>query len=291
MKMLITGSGFIGKFLMENFSKAGHSITGTYRTTVSSLDTNNNQDLTLMQLDLGTSLLNIGPADIIIHTAAVSPDDSAMPSVGEFVSSNIQGTLTVAEYAKRICPRLFVYLSTISVYGKVAVGMVDETTPINRPDIYGATKFTGEVILQEYARFFPTVVIRMPGVVGQNRFKTWLGQILLQAQANKDVVIYNPGSLFNNVIDVSGVAQFLKNVIAYDCKGFDVVTIAASEPVSVYDAVDQIITPLGSRSRIIEREGDRNSFAISIDKAKQKYHFAPLSTRELIRRYVSLNMQ
>jgi nucleoside-diphosphate-sugar epimerase len=151
------------------------------------------------------------------------------------------------------------------------------------------TKHFGERILAESAQTVPVVALRLPGVLGKGDHTSWLSAVLKKAISNEDIEIYNSGSLFNNVIDVSGVAKFLKNVIACYCEGFDVITIAASEPVSVYEAVHQIITEVGSRSRIIEKHSDTNSFTISIDKAKRKYHFAPLSTRELIRRYVNLN--
>ena len=125
--------------------------------------------------------------------------------------------------------------------------------------------------------------------MGKGDHTSWLSAVLKKAISNEDIEIYNPETPFNNAVYLPQLTDLIEVIMCTDIKGFEAVTLGASEPVSVYDAVHQIITEVGSKSRIIEKHSDTNSFTISIDKAKRKYHFAPLSTRELIRRYVNLN--
>ena len=71
--------------------------------------------------------------------------------------------LNALEYSKNNQTKLFIYLSTASIYEKVNINTIDENTEINNPDIYGASKYLGEKIVQMYSDYFDTLVLDYPG--------------------------------------------------------------------------------------------------------------------------------
>lgn len=289
MKILLTGTGFIGKFLIKEFLKDKHQVVGIYRKNKPALDTEEKTNIRLVELDLKAASPCLEAFDVIIHTAAASPDPLLMPSVDEFISSNVQGTLRMADYAKKAAPRIFVYLSSISIYGNVLSDCVDHKTVPHSPDSYGLSKYLAEAILEVYSDFFPTICLRLPGVVGPGNFKAWLGDVLLKARRGQDINIYNPEVLFNNVFDLYELKRFVSELITKKFCGFDAVNLAASEPITIKEVVEYVVSQVGSDSRICEQKANKCSFCISIDKLENKYGFTPLSTKELICRYINEN--
>ena len=292
MNILLTGAtGFVGRYLLDRFVRQGHTVIGVGRNAddLAGLGAKYGDNVTMIQTDLCRGLDYDGHVDIVIHAAAQSSYNCRR--IPEYIDSNVTATLNIAQFARKIQAQRIVYFSSISIYGRVDVPVVDENTDIINPGIYGMTKHLGERILAESAQDVPVVTLRLPGVLGKGDHTSWLSAVLKKATSNEDIEIYNPETPFNNAVYLPQLADLIEVIMCTDIKGFEAVTLGASESVSIYDAVHQIITGVGSRSRIIEKHSDTNSFTISIDKAKRKYHFAPLSTRELIRRYVNLNMK
>jgi len=288
MRLLITGAGgLIGGYLADLFSSQGHEVVATYRATVpKSLATA--PKIKFLKLDIVEGLERIGPVDGIIHAAAhthLIPNSTA----ADYIHSNVTGTLNLARYAKSVDPRVVVYLSTLSVYGSIETSELQEDTPLNRPEMYGLTKYMGEMILREHADSFPTVCIRMPGVVGRGYFTPWLGSVLKRAARNEPITVYNPDSLFNNVVDLMEVQAFIAQVTETEQTGFKVVNLSSVEPINVRQVVELVVSTMGSSSPILEEQSTRQSFSISTEYLMREFDFQPSTTRDIVERYVSEN--
>jgi nucleoside-diphosphate-sugar epimerase len=290
MKILITGSGgFIGKHLVKTFSKRGYEVIATYRNKKPEIE----GFVKLLKLDLSNRILQgLGPVEVVIHTAAVHPNYYSTPTVNDYINSNIRGTFNLAEYFKSMNLRMFVYLSTVSVYGRVEVDRLTEQTPLNMPDIYGLSKYMGEVLLANYTDHFSTLCIRLPGVVGLGNFTPWLGSVLKSVMENSPIYIYNPDSYFNNVVDLLELDKFLCFVIQGGLKrNFDIVNLSALEPITIREVVQLIVSLANSKSEIIEQPADKNSFSIDNEKLINTFKFEPATTKAIVERYVNETMQ
>lgn len=289
MRILITGSGgFIGRHLTASLLVA-NNIIALYRNTKP-----NNLGLTptglkLVNLDLAESLHGLEAVDVIIHTAAhthLIPNSTA----SDYIRSNVNAMLNLASYARLVQPRIFVYLSTLSVYGEITVRELDEDTPLNKPEMYGLSKYMGEHILKEHLSYFPSVCIRLPGVVGPGYFMPWLGKMLLKASRNEPILIFNPDSLFNNVVDVLELHRFISWIIESSFVGFDVFNLAASEPMRIREVIDLTVSLTNSKSVIHEEDSQRQSFSIKTEKIGKLFGFEPETTKTIIGRYVTENL-
>ena len=290
MKVLITGAGgFIGNYLLGSFQSDNNEIIAAYRNHCPEIKDPAAGSVRLVRTDLSESVEGLEPVDVVIHTAGHTnqiPDSTA----DDYIRSNVLGTLNLANYAKAANPRIFIYLSTISMYGEASNLELDEDAPLNNPSIYGYTKYMGELILKDYARYFPSVCIRLPGVVGPGYFKPWIGRVLQKALGNEPISFYNPEFTFNNVVHLADLARFISTVIESGAQGYNYVTLAADAPMAIRDVVQLIINLTGSGSQALENDTNKSSFLIRQDKIKDVYQFQPATTDWTIRRYVKENL-
>ena len=290
LRILITGAGgFIGRYLAGSFAEGDNYIIATYRNSKPNIVNSSSAKIKLVRLDLCENLQGLEPVDVVIHSAAAHPNSTPAPATLDYIQSNVIATLKLVNYCKLIQPKIFIHLSTISVHGQVMVDELDEDVPLHKPDIYGLTKYASELILKEHLSYFPSVCIRMPGVLGPGFFAPWLGTVLEKAGRNEPISLYNPDSLFNNVTDLAEIRRLISLIIDNGSVGFEVVNLAAAEPMRIREAIDIIICLMGSKSRVYEQDTDRNSFSIKIDKLMQFFGFEPATTRSIVYGYVSGN--
>lgn len=290
MKILVTGAGgAIGKPLCELFLASGHQVLGTYRS--DKPDIEGGSLLQLSKIDLADDWDLTERVDVIIHTAGHTlPElESNARSVPEYIQSNVIGTLHLAQYAVASRPKVLIYLSTMSVYGEVPAGELTEDTPVRNPGIYGLTKYLAEMMLKEYSERFPVVSLRLPGVVGRGDFRPWVGKVAFLASRNEPIHLYSGDCPFNNVVDLPGLHRMISMVIESPPVSYEVVNLAASDPMTIKGVVGLMRSVIGSTSEVIEGDEPKSSFWINIDKARRIFRFEPMSTRAILLQYLHDN--
>ncbi|WP_051941148.1 dTDP-glucose 4,6-dehydratase [Phaeacidiphilus oryzae] len=84
--------------------------------------------------------------DAVVHFAAESHVDRSFLQGGTFLATNVLGTHTLLEAARRHAVRRFVHVSTDEVYGPLASGRADEHAPL-RPSVpYAASKAASDLV-------------------------------------------------------------------------------------------------------------------------------------------------
>jgi CDP-paratose 2-epimerase len=130
--------------------------------------------------------------ELIIHTAAQPSHDRAAAIPFEDFEVNAMGTLNLLEAARRFCPESpFIHMSTNKVYGdrpnlirlKELATRWDYDDPAyehgiaedfsidqSKHSLFGASKLAGDVMVQEYGRYFnmPTCCLRGGCLTGPN---------------------------------------------------------------------------------------------------------------------------
>ena len=130
--------------------------------------------------------------DAIVHTAAQPSHDRAASIPFEDFDTNAVGTLNLLEAARRSCPESpFIHMSTNKVYGDrpnsislretdtrwefadpIFKNGIPEDFPVDQSkhSLFGASKLSADIIVQEYGRYFqiPTCCLRGGCLTGPN---------------------------------------------------------------------------------------------------------------------------
>jgi len=153
LNIWITGcSGFLGTRLAGQLAANQHQITGLSRRSCAAATRSVSINLaspkspaTLHQLAQDS-----GTPDVVIHAASKQPGDGDLPA---FVDANVRSTSNLMEGLAQLPPRLIIYTSTLSVYGRPSLLPVAEASPAGGGLPYGATKRWGEQLLETFQRY------------------------------------------------------------------------------------------------------------------------------------------
>lgn len=161
MNCLLTGSsGFLGKSISEELSKDNLLYTlsrreGQYK------------------INLDTEIANFGRSfDIVIHAAGKAHYiPNSYKDIIEFNKTNVIGTLNLLKGLEISgVPKMFVFISSVSVYGIDYGIKIDEQNILNAFDPYGKSKIEAEEIVKNWCKknSIKCTILRLPLVLGAN---------------------------------------------------------------------------------------------------------------------------
>lgn len=164
MKVLVTGvKGQLGHDVVNELKKRGHVAVGT--------------DVEEMDITDGKKVHEVmqkEKPDAVIHCAAYTAVDAAEEQVEFCRKINATGTENIAKECKDLDCKML-YLSTDYVFngeGERPWEPDDKREPLN---VYGVTKYEGELAVEKYVQKYFTVRIAWVfGVNGKNFIKTML---------------------------------------------------------------------------------------------------------------------
>ena len=164
MKILITGSkGQLGHDLMNELEKRGIEYIGV-----------DVEEMDITDADACRRVITEAAPDAVIHCAAYTAVDAAEDNVELCRKINAEGTKNIAEVCRDLDIKMM-YISTDYVFngqGERPWEPDDHREPLN---IYGLTKYEGEVYIERLVKKFFTVRIAWVfGVNGKNFIKTML---------------------------------------------------------------------------------------------------------------------
>jgi dTDP-glucose 4,6-dehydratase len=162
MRLLVTGgAGFIGSNFVRHALTAGHRVTVydslTYagdRRSLADVDA----DIVFVEGDIGdedraSAALRDGPIDAVVNFAAESHNSLAVVDPGRFFRTNVLGTQTLLEAARRAGTPRFHHVSTCEVYGDLALDSDErftEESPYRPRTPYNASKAGGDHAVRAY---------------------------------------------------------------------------------------------------------------------------------------------
>lgn len=211
MHIVITGAnGYVGRGLVRRLQQTGQLGDRGQRITRLSL-----LDLTfdgaepqsgivhrfagdLTDRDWVESVLSAAPLDVVFHLASV-PGGAAEQQYELARAVNLGATETLLELGKtqveagRHAP-VFVFASTIAVYGEFPAHVTDDT-PLRPQMTYGAQKLIGEVLVDDFSRrgWVDGRSLRLPGVLARPPARTgqlsaFLSDIIRELAAGRPFV-------------------------------------------------------------------------------------------------------
>lgn len=156
--------------------------------------------------------------DRVVHLAAESHVDRSIADALPFVRTNVLGTATLLEEARRAGVRRFVHVSTDEVYGHL--GLSDppftETSPLAPRSPYAASKAGAEHMVRAYAETYrlPALVTRGSNTYGPYQLPEKLvPRLVLRALRGEPLPIYGDGSNVRDWLHVDDHARAIDLVL------------------------------------------------------------------------------
>jgi len=235
---LITGgAGFIGSAVVrELVNNTTHNVINvdklTYAGNLESLSSvETNERYTFLQADIcdkaamDAALEQYQP-DIIMHLAAESHVDRSIDGPGEFIQTNVVGTYTLLESARKYWTALkvtdaekakafrFHHISTDEVYGDLhgVDDLFTETTSYEPSSPYSASKASSDHLVRAWQRTFglPTLVTNCSNNYGPYHFpEKLIPLMILNALAGKALPVYGDGKQIRDWLYVEDHARAL----------------------------------------------------------------------------------
>lgn len=227
MKILITGSsGFIGKYLRDELTKANHELF--------LFDISEGIDIS----DWNT-VKNIKGMDVVIHLANLSfvPDSYQEPR--KFYEVNYLGTLNMLELCRQNKAKM-IYFSSY-MYGTPQYQPIDENHPVSAYNPYAQTKLICENLCEGYNRDFrvPIIIFRPFNIYGNGQNPNFLiPTIINQAKSGKIIVKDDrPKRDYIHVTDiVNAVLKTIETII--EITGLQTYNLGSGESHSVKKIID-----------------------------------------------------
>ncbi len=220
--------------------------------------------------------------DRIVNFAAESHVDRSILGPRVFVDTNVTGTLTLLESARRHKIRRFLQVSTDEVYGSLgATGAFTEESPLQPNSPYSSSKAGADLLVRAYHHTFgmDTVTTRCSNNYGPLQFpEKLIPLMIINALSDKALPVYGDGMNVRDWLHVEDHCSALLAVLERGTAG-EVYNIGGNSEAPNIAIVERILTHLGKSKDLIQYVADRpghdRRYAIDAGKMKRDLGWQP----------------
>ena len=239
--------------------------------------------------------------DTVVHFAAESHVDRSIMEPEIFLTTNIIGTQTLLDTAKRhwnLNPEdkhsreyrpgvRYLQVSTDEVYGALGkTGMFTETTPLSPNSPYSASKASADFIVRAYHQTYglPVNITRCSNNYGPYQFPEKLIPLMIHnAQEDKPLPVYGDGMQVRDWLHVKDHCAAIAAVLEKGRVG-EVYNVGGNNEKANLEIVRLILQELGKPESLIthvqDRPGHDRRYAIDNTKITSELGWKPAYTFE-----------
>jgi len=210
--------------------------------------------------------------DAIIHFAAETHVDRSIKSSREFLETNILGTQTLLEAARRHGVERFVHISTDEVYGDIEHGKFIEESPLKPNNPYSASKAAADLLINSYFRThgFPAIIIRPSNNYGPWQYPEKLLPLSVSRVARGEKIpLYGSGENVREWLHVEDCAKGVLKVLEKGKSG-EIYNLGSGEERKNIEVITLLLDSMGAGKDRIEYVSDRpgHDMRYSLDSSK-----------------------
>lgn len=292
MKILVTGgAGFIGSEFVRSLLQNKYSEFGldpsevvvidalTYAGNLENLKEINTDprykfvhgNITNLQLMQDISK----GCDLIVNFAAESHVDRSIENPAIFIDTNVLGTYTVLEVARRNKVKRVMQVSTDEVYGSITKGSWDENSPLEPNSPYSASKASADLLARSYVKTFglDVIVTRCCNNYGPYQNAEKLIPLLITKILNgEDLPIYGDGKNVREWIHVSDHASAIAFLATQGIAGetYNIGSPDAFENIEIANLLLKAFNTKNSKVILVEdRKGHDFRYSLNTDKLQR----------------------
>jgi dTDP-glucose 4,6-dehydratase len=223
----------------------------------------------------------------VINFAAESHVDRSIDSPGDFIHTNVVGTSTLLNAARRHGVRRFVQISTDEVYGSLGPeGKFTETSPLEPSSPYSASKASADLLALAYHHTYgqEVVITRCSNNYGRYQFpEKLIPLMIINALSDKPLPVYGDGMNVRDWIHVEDHCAAIFSALMNGKPG-EVYNVGSDGEMRNIDVVKMILSHLGKPESLIkyvpDRLGHDRRYAIDSSKAHRELQWKPLHKHE-----------
>ena len=227
----------------------------------------------------------LGPGvDAIVNFAAESHVDRSIEGAAPFIKTNVLGTLTLLEAARRSGIRTFLHVSTDEVYGALELDEERtflETDPLRPNSPYAASKAGADLLVRSFWKTYelPAIVTRCSNNYGPYQFpEKFIPLMIIKALRGEPLPIYGDGLYVRDWIHVDDHCEALLAVLERGAPG-ELYNIGGGSERRNIDVAERILAQLGLPPDRVEHVPDRRGhdrrYAVGDDKARRSLGWRP----------------
>ena len=303
MKYLVTGgAGFIGSNFMYYMTEKYPEDTfvcidaltyaGNYNN-IKPLENRNNFKFVhgdIRDNELIDKLFEEEKFDYVVNFAAESHVDNSIKNPNLFADTNVLGTMTLMNTAKKYGVKRYHQVSTDEVYGDLPLDRpdltFDENNPIKTSSPYSASKAGADLQVLAYARTFglPVTISRCSNNYGPYQFPEKLIPVVIsKALNNEPIPVYGNGQNVRDWIHVHDHNVGVDLIIKHGRNG-EIYNLGGHSERTNLEVVKTILKQLDKPESLItfvkDRPGHDLRYAINSEKAEKELNWERTYTFE-----------
>ena len=287
MKMLVTGgAGFIGSnFIRYMLNKyADVEIVNldllTYAARIENMhDFMENPRHKFLKGDIRDGktveqILQKHKIDTVVNFAANTHVDRSIIEAGSFILTDVFGTYTLLDAARKYDVKKFVQISTDEVYGSIEEGSFKEEDILDPSSPYSASKAAADHIARAFYKTYNlhVVITRSTNNYGPYQHpEKLMPKLIIRALHNQPLPLYGNGKQVRDWIYVVDNCEAVDLITRKDEAG-DIYNVASGNEYTNLEVAKNILKILGKSEKLINFVPDRpgHDRRYSLDTAKIK---------------------
>lgn len=225
--------------------------------------------------------------DFVVNFAAESHVDRSILDPGIFIKTNVLGTQTLLDTARKAKVERFLQVSTDEVYGSLGeTGAFTEETPLAPNSPYSASKTGADLLVRAAFHTFgqPCLITRCSNNYGPYQFPEKLIPLMISnAMEDQPLPIYGDGKNVRDWLYVEDHCRAIRVVLEGGKPG-SVYNIGGNEEKTNLDVVETLLKKVGKDRSLIkfvkDRPGHDRRYAIDASLLRDELGWEPAFTFE-----------
>ena len=307
MRILVTGgAGFIGSNFIRLLLGQDESCNIinldklTYAGNIENIkDLRSSKNHTFVEGDICDAALVdrlISKCDAVINFAAETHVDRSVQNAKEFVMTDVVGTYTLLEAARKHKIKKYIQISTDEIYGSREKGAFTEDSNISPSSPYAASKAGADMLVLSYFKTYklPVCIIRSSNNFGPYQHpEKFIPLFITNCLENKKLPLYGDGLNRRDWIYVMDNCEAVLSVLQKGVEGQIYNAAGNNEKANIYVAkfiLNELKKPESLLQFVKDRPGHDRRYALSSGKIRKlgwepKHKFED-ALRETIKWYV-----
>ncbi|KKN19946.1 hypothetical protein LCGC14_0940540, partial [marine sediment metagenome] len=221
--------------------------------------------------------------DYIINFAAESHVDRSINNPSLFCDTNISGTISLLDSAKKNKVKKYLQISTDEVYGSLNFNdaLFNENHQLAPNSPYSASKASADLLVRSYYKSFnlPVNITRCSNNYGPYQFPEKLIPLMINnALNNKSLPVYGKGINVRDWIHVKDHCKAILKVLIEGRVG-EIYNIGGDSEIANIELVKKLLKILDKSRSLIkfvkDRPGHDLRYAMNHDKITKELHWKP----------------